>query len=323
MAWTKITRVEYARRGGRYASDLTDREWALLEAVTDPDVIFDLRQKLDAAGLYDEFEVERVVKAELDPSARQSDLVAAIDPVARRIVGQFAEAKKVWAQAKRDAETKAEEEAKARMDALDLVKADMQTFLRVYAFLSQIFDYGSTAVEKRAIFYRRLVPLLEFGREREGIDLSQVQLTHHRLASKGRRELSPGGDGEKLKPLTETGAGAVQDKEKVRLAEIIAKVNDLFEGDITEGDKLTYVNEVLKGKLLQPDELRRQAANNSKEQFASSPDLSDAILDAVIEAFDAHQKMSGQALDSQSVREGIRDALLGPGRLWERLKEDA
>lgn len=36
MAWTKITRVEYARRGGRYASDLTDREWALLEAFIPP-----------------------------------------------------------------------------------------------------------------------------------------------------------------------------------------------------------------------------------------------------------------------------------------------
>ena len=44
----------------------------------------------------------------------------------------------------------------------------------MYGFLSQIFDYGNTAIEKRFIFYRRLLPLLEFGREREGIDLSKV-----------------------------------------------------------------------------------------------------------------------------------------------------
>jgi transposase len=31
MAWTKITRRDYERRGGRYASDVTDREWALIE----------------------------------------------------------------------------------------------------------------------------------------------------------------------------------------------------------------------------------------------------------------------------------------------------
>ena len=29
--WTKITRQDYERRGGRYASDMTDREWALIE----------------------------------------------------------------------------------------------------------------------------------------------------------------------------------------------------------------------------------------------------------------------------------------------------
>ena len=28
--WTEITRSDYERRGGRYASDLSDREWALL-----------------------------------------------------------------------------------------------------------------------------------------------------------------------------------------------------------------------------------------------------------------------------------------------------
>jgi len=30
MAWTEITRRDYRRSGGRYASDLTDGEWALL-----------------------------------------------------------------------------------------------------------------------------------------------------------------------------------------------------------------------------------------------------------------------------------------------------
>lgn len=30
MAWTAATRVEYGRRSARYASDVTNREWALL-----------------------------------------------------------------------------------------------------------------------------------------------------------------------------------------------------------------------------------------------------------------------------------------------------
>lgn len=42
-------------------------------------------------------------------------------------------------------------------------------------------------------------------------------------------------------------------------------MNDLFEGDLSDQDKLVYVNNVIKGKLLESDTLRQQAANNTKE----------------------------------------------------------
>ena len=74
----------------------------------------------------------------------------------------------------------------------------MGTFQRVYTFLSQIFDYGNTAIESRCIFYRRLLPLLEFGRERDEIDLSKVILTHHTLKIKGKQAMVLG-DGENPK----------------------------------------------------------------------------------------------------------------------------
>ena len=79
------------------------------------------------------------------------------------------------------------------MNALILFKADMGAYVRLYTFLSQIFDYGNTALEKRAIFYRLLVPLLEFGREREGVDLSKLVLTHHQLKTQGTRPMPAAG----------------------------------------------------------------------------------------------------------------------------------
>jgi type I restriction enzyme R subunit len=87
----------------------------------------------------------------------------------------------------------------------------------------------------------------------------------------------------------------VQEKEKARLAEIIAKVNDLFEGELTDQDKLVYVNNVLLGKLLESDTLRQQAGSNTKEQFANSPDLNRELLNAIMGALDAHTLMSTQA----------------------------
>ncbi len=36
MPWTEITRPQYERRCARYASDLTDAEWALIAALMPP-----------------------------------------------------------------------------------------------------------------------------------------------------------------------------------------------------------------------------------------------------------------------------------------------
>jgi type I restriction enzyme, R subunit len=219
---------------------------------------------------------------------------------------------------------KAAEDAKGQMNSLILFKTDMGAFQRMYSFLSQIFDYGNTAIEKRFIFYHRLSPLLEFGREREGIDLSKVVLTHHSLKDQGKRQLPIGdGDGPKLPPISEAGSGSVQEKEKARLAEIIAKVNDLFDGNLTDDDQLVYVNNVIKGKLLESQELVIQASNNTKAQFANSPTLAKEIMNAVMDALSAHTTMSAQALGSKRVREGLKDVLLGPAQLYEALRDKA
>ena len=69
--------------------------------------------------------------------------------------------------------------------------------------------------------------------------------------------------------------------------------------------------------------LVQQASNNTKEQFANSPDLANGILNAIMDAFAAHSEMSKQALDSERVREGLKEVLLGPAQLYEALRDKA
>ncbi len=299
-------------------------ETAELANVTDPNLVFNLRMKLDAAGCYDEFEVNRVVEVEFNPKAKQSDLAAALEPVVSRLLQRYKSAQQRLKTAQAKADEAAAKDAQDELNALILFKHDIVAFQHLYAFLSQIFDYGNTSIEKRTIFFKRLLPLLEFGREREGIDLSKVTLTHHNLKNQGKRVLVlGGGEYPKLAPITDLGGGSVQEKEKAYLAEIISKVNDLFDGDLTEDDRLVYVNNVIKGKLLESKILAQQAANNTKEQFSNSPDLSGEIMNAIMDALAAHTTMSKQALDSEKVRDGLRDILLGPARLYEALRERA
>jgi type I restriction enzyme R subunit len=294
---------------------------AELSTTTDPNLVYNLRAKLDAAGHYDDFEVDRVVAVELNPHAKQSELVAAIGPVQDRIMKRYKAAQAQLKLAKEKKDDKAIKAAQEELDSLTLFKGDLGAYGRLYTFLSQIFDYGNTDIEKRAIFYKRLLPLLEFGREREGIDLSKVVLTHHHLKNRGPATLAlSAGETPKLDPMTEAGSGSVQEKEKAWLNAIIEKVNDLFEGDLSDQDKLVYVNNVIKGKLLESETLRQQASNNTKEQFANSPDLKTELLNAIMGALDAHTLMSSQALNSITVQGGLKDILLNHAGLYENLR---
>ena len=294
---------------------------AELLATTDPHLVFNLRAKLDAAGHYDDFEVDRVVQVEMKPDAKQSELVAALEPVQDRVMKRYKAAQAALRDATERKDAKAVKAAQDALDALVLFKGDMGAYLRLYTFLSQIFDYGNTAIEKRAIFYKRLLPLLEFGRERDGIDLSKLVLVRHHLTDKGARALPLGtGENPKLAPMAETGSGMVQEQQRVYMAELIDKLNELFGNDTTEQDQLSYVNGTIFGKVVASSTLQQQASNNSKEQFANSPDLKNELQSAIIESYDAHSSMSTRALNSPIVLRGILDILLNHSGLYESLR---
>jgi type I restriction enzyme, R subunit len=296
-------------------------ETAELEAVTDPNLVYDLRARMDATGYYDDNEVERVVMVELDPRSSQGQLAAALEPVADRLLKRYKVLKDAIAAAQSAKDARAEKQARDEIASLMLFKHNLGAFQRVYAFLSQIFDYGNTAIEKRAIFFKRLLPLLAFGRERDGVDLSSLTLTHLSLKHRGSRNLTIGeGDGAKLKPFTAPGGGEGHDKEMALLSEIIAKMNDLYEGNFTDGDKLVLVNGVIKEKLMESETLVQQAIHNTKEQFASSPDLSRELTNAIMDGSAAQSLMCRQALDSKKILLGLLDILLGPAELYEALR---
>jgi type I restriction enzyme R subunit len=228
-------------------------ETAELEATTDPHHVYDLRAKLDAAGHYDDFEVDRVAKVELNPKGTQAQLQAAIAPVADRLLKRYKAAQH---------DDKAAQAAKDTLNALVAVQerhGRIRASLRVPVADFRLRQYR---YRKALPVLQALIPLLEFGRERDIVDLSKVMLTHHSLRNTGRQRLSLGhGETPKLPPMEAVGSGAVQEKEKAFLDEIIQKVNGLFDGELTDGDQIAYVNGVLKGKLLE-----RAARSAGREQ---------------------------------------------------------
>jgi type I restriction enzyme R subunit len=294
-------------------------ETAELETTTDPDVVLTLMAKLDASGHYDENEVERVVAAELRARPTQGELVAALQPVVERLAKRHLAACQARRAAEARGDAKAAQAAQDEIDALLLFQGDMAAYVRMYHYLSQIYDYGQTAVEKRAMFYKQVLRLLDFERERSSIDLSQVVLTHHSVKERGTRDLALTGGGAKLDPMSAAGTGIVREKESAYLSEIIARLNELFTDDVTDGDQLSYA-QTIHAKLGESPVLQEQAENNSRDQFYASPDLMAVFNDAVIESMDAHNAMSKQVLDDERVKIGLLHLMMHQMGLYESLR---
>ena len=119
-----------------------------------------------------------------------------------------------------------------------------------------------------------------------------------------------GGDGErpKLDPMTAVGSGKVHDPDMVHLREIIQKMNELFEGELTDADQINFVNHI-RDKMLENPVLAQQAAANQKDQFSASPDFHEAMMTAVVNAYDNHMSMSEQVLKKDNVKAGLKEIL--------------
>jgi type I restriction enzyme, R subunit len=271
---------------------------AELSGVTDPNLVHDLQDRLDAEGIYTAEEVDAFAQAAIVKRQRQSELLAKLTPAVERFRVRLRDAKLA-------------NHTKAR-ERLELFRRNLSAFVRAWDFLSQIVDYGTeTSLEKRGIFFRHLAPLLEIPSPEDPIDLSRVVLTHYNIKNLGEHRMPlAGAEGErpKLEPMTAVGSGKLHDADMVRLREIIRKMNELFEGELTDADQVNYVNHI-RDKMLENATLAQQAAANKKDQFAASPDFHDAMMEAVLNAYDNHVSMSEQVLKKDNVKAGLKAIL--------------
>ena len=263
---------------------------ATLAEVSDPNVIHDLRNKLDQSLIYEESEVDGAAAAFVREEGNNI-LSKWMTPAKQRFAGQLNEALKSG--------------NAGRVEELKLFRSDLTAFIRAYDFLSQIIDYHDTGLEKRSIFYRLLVPLIREDVVNTDLDLDGVALTHYNLRPEEVEDLQLSGEGDPLAPFTSVGSGTARDPEFVRLREIIDTMNTLFEGDgLTDADMVGFSG-YLGGKFDENDKLREQARVNTYEQFVASPDLSSAFMDAVIDSDKNFSDMSAQVLSSPTVQKAI------------------
>lgn len=168
--------------------------------------------------------------------------------------------------------------------------------MRFYEFMSQIVDYDDPNLEKLSLYARNLNPLLrEQLVDEDEIDLSHVVLSHYRLSKIRQQDLllNEGQGDYGLTPGEGLGSAKARDPKEEFLAQIIARLNEIFITDhLTDGDQVSYAYTV-RDKVKENGKVMSQLANNSDEQ-AMLGDFPKAVDDAILD--------SGEAFDNQKMQ---------------------
>jgi len=276
---------------------------ATLTATTDPNLIYDLVTKLDSSGIYTMSEVEQSFDAALAGGTNANSKVSAATAPA---VDRF---QKRWVAAVLD-------DDKTEQAELKLFKADAGQFVKFYDFISQARNLEDTDLPRRHYFYRRILPQLSTATYLEPVDISRVQLVGYRVSAgesvKLKLEQGPG-----LDPITAIGSGAIHEKHRSALEEIVQSLNERLGNKYGMGAIDLTMNHIV-GKLSLDSDLAKQAEVNTPEQFAESPALPKAFTKAVVEVREETPALIDDLLADAKLFSDLSKAL--PTLLYEFLK---
>ena len=293
---------------------------AELADVSDPDLVFDLFDKLRAEGIFTWQEVEQFAVAFFAKNKSSAAISNICKPAVERWRGRYKlaidaykTAKQMYERTKKTGDAvltanaeKSFKECKKEKDRLEIFKKDLGSFTRFYEFMSQIVDYNDKNLEKLALYARHLRPLLrEKLDDDDEIDLSNVALSHYRLSKIREQDIvMETEEAYGLKPGSDLGSGKAKDKKEEFLSQILARLNELFMTDgLTENDLVNYAY-TIRDKVRENKSVMDQIQNNTPEQ-AMLGDFPKALDNAVMDSSEAHQKQMLQILSNPEVAKGF------------------
>ena len=294
---------------------------AELADVSDPDLIFDLRDKLRASGIFQWQEVEQFCNAFFVKSKSNAAIANICKPAVERwqkrykyAIDAYKQAREMFERTKKTGDAvliaNAEnsfKDCKQEKDALEIFKKDLGTFVRFYEFMSQIVDYDDKELEKLCLYARNLRPMLrEITAEESDIDLSNVVMSHYRLSKIRQQDIQLKEDAAdyELVPGDAVGTAKAKDPKEEFLSQIISKLNELFITDmLTDQDMVNYLY-TIKDKMKENTLVMRQIDNNTPEQ-AMLGDFPKALMDAIMDSGEAHENQMMQLLSNPDKANGF------------------
>ncbi len=273
-------------------------ELTTVETTTDPNHLYDLKHEIEKAQVIWQTEVDNFCNIYFKSSkalnvSEQAKLNTYIDPAVERF--------------KQLPEENSKNDVIGTEVTQDSFKNTLQSFTRVYSFLTQIMPFTDVDLEKLFTYCRFLLKKLPRKSQSERFRLGdEVALEYYRLQKVGEQNIVMESEGEYgLEGITDSGI-RVSKEEKEALSEIVNTLNKRFGTDFTEADKLFF--DQIEEELVADDVLREQAQSNTLDNFKFG--FEEALMDKLISRMEQNEDIFTKMMDDKEFGAIVRNYMI-------------
>ena len=263
-------------------------ELTTVESSTDPNHLYDLQNEIEKGKVIWQTEVDNFCnvffKSAKELSIKeQGKLNAYIDPAVERF--------------KQLPEENSGKDTLGTSITQENFKHALQSFTRLYSFLTQIMPFTDVELEKLFTYGRFLLKKLPRKNENDRFKLGdEITLEYYRLQKIAENNIVMEPQGEYgLDGGNESGIRKEDKEEEVALSEIINLLNKKFHTEFNDADKLFF--DQIEAELLRDESLAEQAKTNSMENFKFG--FEDIFLDKLIGRMEQNQDIFSKMMDDK------------------------
>jgi len=259
-------------------------ELTTVESSTDPNHLYDLKHEIEKAQVVWQTEVDNFCNVYFKSVKRlsvgeQKKLYAYVNPAVDRY--------------KALPETTTLEASEAASQ--ENFKNALQSFTRLYSFLSQIMPFSDIDLEKLFTYGKFLLKALPKN-SKDRFQLSdEVSLEYYRLQRIGEINIKMENQPEFGLEGGNVSGIRMSKEEKAALSEIIDVLNKRFHTEFNEADKLFF--DQIEAELLNDVKLGQQAQTNTLVNFKYG--FEDVFMDKLISRMEQNQELFSKMMDDQ------------------------
>jgi len=260
---------------------------------TDPNLLWDMRRRLDAYDVLRPEEVQATVSLLMtlsDPRGH-GHVYALLDPALRRY------------------DALSDEDRFDFKDALD-------KFVRTYSFISQIVSFQNTSLERDYRYCRAVAACIRNAATLERLDLgAEVELTHLRTEMTYEGSLALTSTVGEVKGIRED-KGRQYEAERAPLSKIVEVLNEHFGLELGDADQLLF--DQFEESWVADKQLADQATNNSLENFRLV--FNPKFMNTIVTRMDANDAIFKQILDDREFQDVLADFYVR--KVYSRLRSN-